>query len=96
MLLFALITTNLKKKQEEFCLIKKLYIDCIFQCIYGSYVHSAILPTFHRRCYWLLQVGSGSFGFAKQIYRLVQVVLVLLNKSTGWFRSSSFCFAEQI
>ena len=27
-----------------------------FQCIYGCYVHSAILPTFHRRCYWLLQV----------------------------------------
>ncbi|KAF0765191.1 calmodulin-binding transcription activator 1 isoform X2 [Aphis craccivora] len=24
-------------------------------CIYGCYVHSAILPTFHRRCYWLLQ-----------------------------------------
>src|SRR6218665_186693 len=28
------------------------------ECIYGSYVHSAILPTFHRRCYWLLQVSS--------------------------------------
>lgn len=28
------------------------------QCIYGCYVHSAILPTFHRRCYWLLQVSS--------------------------------------
>ena len=26
------------------------------ECIYGCYVHSAILPTFHRRCYWLLQV----------------------------------------
>ncbi|XP_050414412.2 calmodulin-binding transcription activator 1 [Patella vulgata] len=25
------------------------------ECIYGLYVHSAILPTFHRRCYWLLQ-----------------------------------------
>ncbi|XP_064599533.1 LOW QUALITY PROTEIN: calmodulin-binding transcription activator 2-like [Liolophura sinensis] len=25
------------------------------ECIYGSYVHSAVLPTFHRRCYWLLQ-----------------------------------------
>ena len=31
-------------------------IFLIFQCIYGCYVHSAILPTFHRRCYWLLQV----------------------------------------
>ena len=30
------------------------------ECIYGSYVHSAILPTFHRRCYWLLQVITGS------------------------------------
>ncbi|CAH1979550.1 unnamed protein product [Acanthoscelides obtectus] len=29
----------------------------LFQCIYGCYVHSAILPTFHRRCYWLLQVN---------------------------------------
>ena len=27
------------------------------ECIYGCYVHSAILPTFHRRCYWLLQVS---------------------------------------
>ncbi|ELT99887.1 hypothetical protein CAPTEDRAFT_124203 [Capitella teleta] len=25
------------------------------ECIYGCYAHSAILPTFHRRCYWLLQ-----------------------------------------
>ena len=25
------------------------------ECIYGCYVHSAVLPTFHRRCYWLLQ-----------------------------------------
>lgn len=25
------------------------------ECIYGCYVHSAILPSFHRRCYWLLQ-----------------------------------------
>ncbi|XP_022242985.1 putative GPI-anchored protein pfl2 [Limulus polyphemus] len=25
------------------------------ECIYGCYVHSAILPTFHRRCYWLLE-----------------------------------------
>ncbi|XP_071488745.1 calmodulin-binding transcription activator 1-like, partial [Diadema antillarum] len=25
------------------------------ECLYGNYVHSAIIPTFHRRCYWLLQ-----------------------------------------
>lgn len=30
------------------------------ECIYGCYVHSAILPTFHRRCYWLLQVSASS------------------------------------
>ena len=24
------------------------------ELIYGCYVHSAILCTFHRRCYWLL------------------------------------------
>ncbi|XP_053714992.1 calmodulin-binding transcription activator 2 isoform X1 [Synchiropus splendidus] len=25
------------------------------ECLYGNYVHSSIVPTFHRRCYWLLQ-----------------------------------------
>ncbi|XP_034020091.1 calmodulin-binding transcription activator 2 isoform X2 [Thalassophryne amazonica] len=25
------------------------------ECLYGCYVHSSIMPTFHRRCYWLLQ-----------------------------------------
>lgn len=30
------------------------------QCLYGCYVHSSIVPTFHRRCYWLLQVTGGS------------------------------------
>uniref|UniRef100_A0A672P7G8 Calmodulin-binding transcription activator 1 n=1 Tax=Sinocyclocheilus grahami TaxID=75366 RepID=A0A672P7G8_SINGR len=30
-----------------------LYV--LFQCLYGCYVHSSIIPTFHRRCYWLLQ-----------------------------------------
>ncbi|KAG5282230.1 hypothetical protein AALO_G00053710 [Alosa alosa] len=25
------------------------------KCLYGCYVHSSIIPTFHRRCYWLLQ-----------------------------------------
>lgn len=29
------------------------------QCLYGCYVHSSIVPTFHRRCYWLLQVTGG-------------------------------------
>lgn len=29
------------------------------QCLYGCYVHSSIVPTFHRRCYWLLQVWTG-------------------------------------
>lgn len=29
------------------------------QCLYGCYVHSSIVPTFHRRCYWLLQVTCG-------------------------------------
>ncbi|KAK1801837.1 hypothetical protein P4O66_022478 [Electrophorus voltai] len=27
-------------------------------CLYGCYVHSSIIPTFHRRCYWLLQEAS--------------------------------------
>lgn len=25
------------------------------ECIYCSYVHSALVPTFHRRCYWLFE-----------------------------------------
>ncbi|XP_024120422.1 calmodulin-binding transcription activator 2 [Oryzias melastigma] len=25
------------------------------ECLYGCYVHSSIVPTFHRRSYWLLQ-----------------------------------------
>ncbi|XP_048374452.1 calmodulin-binding transcription activator 1-like [Sphaerodactylus townsendi] len=28
------------------------------ECLYGCYVHSSIIPTFHRRCYWLLQVRT--------------------------------------
>ena len=24
-------------------------------CIYGCYSHSSLMPTFHRRCYWLLE-----------------------------------------
>ena len=40
----------------ETALIKTIVYILNFQCIYGCYVHSAILPTFHRRCYWLLQV----------------------------------------
>lgn len=24
------------------------------ECIYGCYSHSSIIPTFHRRCYWLI------------------------------------------
>ncbi|KAG7255920.1 hypothetical protein CRUP_022228 [Coryphaenoides rupestris] len=28
------------------------------ECLYGCYVHSSIVPTFHRRCYWLLQAGT--------------------------------------
>ncbi|XP_074074672.1 calmodulin-binding transcription activator 1-like isoform X1 [Macrotis lagotis] len=31
------------------------------ECLYGCYVHSSIIPTFHRRCYWLLQVGGWLF-----------------------------------
>lgn len=35
--------------------IKSFLFFFLKKCIYGCYVHSAILPTFHRRCYWLLQ-----------------------------------------
>ncbi|KTF95175.1 hypothetical protein cypCar_00027436 [Cyprinus carpio] len=32
---------------------------CTGHCLYGCYVHSSIIPTFHRRCYWLLQMTAG-------------------------------------
>ena len=38
------------------------------QCIYGCYVHSAILQTFHRRCYWLLQVSLSTAATSTQLY----------------------------
>ena len=38
------------------------------QCIYGCYVHSAILQTFHRRCYWLLQVSVSTAATSTQPY----------------------------
>lgn len=33
------------------------FLFLLLQCLYGCYVHSSIVPTFHRRCYWLLQVS---------------------------------------
>ncbi|XP_056673690.1 calmodulin-binding transcription activator 2 isoform X28 [Monodelphis domestica] len=37
------------------------------ECLYGCYVHSSIVPTFHRRCYWLLQfmASSGAVGMGQ-------------------------------
>ncbi|OPJ85974.1 calmodulin-binding transcription activator 1 isoform C [Patagioenas fasciata monilis] len=47
------------------------------ECLYGCYVHSSIIPTFHRRCYWLLQWtcsnGNSSSGFS--VEQLVQQIL---------------------
>lgn len=37
-----------------------LLLSFPLQCLYGCYVHSSIIPTFHRRCYWLLQVRAPS------------------------------------
>ncbi|KZS13454.1 putative Calmodulin-binding transcription activator 1 [Daphnia magna] len=37
------------------------------ECIYGCYVHSAILPTFHRRCYWLLQTAETVEAIVSQL-----------------------------
>ncbi|XP_059997547.1 calmodulin-binding transcription activator 1 isoform X3 [Lagenorhynchus albirostris] len=33
------------------------------ECLYGCYVHSSIIPTFHRRCYWLLQGKAQCVSF---------------------------------
>lgn len=48
------------------------------ECIYGCYVHSAILPTFHRRCYWLLQVHT----YICTLYNI-------RNSSFGTFRANT-------
>ena len=61
------------------------FLSLFFQCIYGCYVHSAILPTFHRRCYWLLQVlllKRSLLGFWQNILqkgRIMYYVHVLLQ-----------------
>ncbi|MEQ2261955.1 Calmodulin-binding transcription activator 2, partial [Xenotaenia resolanae] len=44
--------TLLEVQQNFLYLIR---VSLLFQCLYGCYVHSSIVPTFHRRCYWLLQ-----------------------------------------
>ncbi|XP_023600021.1 calmodulin-binding transcription activator 1 [Myotis lucifugus] len=36
------------------------------ECLYGCYVHSSIIPTFHRRCYWLLQPRAGTWSMASE------------------------------
>ena len=60
-----------------------------FQCIYGCYVHSAILPTFHRRCYWLLQVWPNFFSNFLCNQLEVQTVNLLTAKNT-YFAYISF------
>lgn len=55
---FPLHRLNGPREKWDFSLSLSLSIESQVQgveCIYGCYVHSAILPTFHRRCYWLLQ-----------------------------------------
>ena len=52
------------------------------QCIYGCYVHSAILQTFHRRCYWLLQVSVSMAATSTQPYYRHST-----DAATGYYRS---------
>ena len=52
------------------------------QCIYGCYVHSAILQTFHRRCYWLLQVSVYMAATSTQPYYRHST-----DAATGYYRS---------
>ena len=60
------------------------------ECIYGCYVHSAILPTFHRRCYWLLQVDTDqSQTFVSQW--LVAVLCTSFISSSADLASWSNC-----
>ena len=65
----------------SFCLIRSYFVySCwlftnllfaslsFFQCLYAYYAHSALIPTFHRRCYWLLQVGTSKSVFSSPLY----------------------------
>lgn len=51
----------------------------LFQCIYGCYVHSAILPTFHRRCYWLLQVLLLPTQIISQGFLFYRIICTLIS-----------------
>ncbi|CAG7832601.1 unnamed protein product [Allacma fusca] len=50
------------------------------ECIYGCYVHSAILPTFHRRCYWLLQAEQEIDLKLGQSHTFLQIVILFIVK----------------
>lgn len=54
------------------------------QCLYGCYVHSSIVPTFHRRCYWLLQVTHTQLAneqWKRQLPSLHNQYLYLCNRT---------------
>ncbi|KAM5247907.1 calmodulin-binding transcription activator 1 isoform 4-T4 [Ctenodactylus gundi] len=45
-----------KTTREDHMKLKVQGVEPVsLRCLYGCYVHSSIIPTFHRRCYWLLQ-----------------------------------------
>lgn len=51
---------------------------CLFQCLYGCYVHSSIVPTFHRRCYWLLQVNLHTHMLSHTFYSSTKALCVFV------------------
>ncbi|KAI2649645.1 Calmodulin-binding transcription activator 1 [Labeo rohita] len=69
-------------------------------CLYGCYVHSSIIPTFHRRCYWLLQPSyflplffAFSFGTEQHTFKCNSAVMetgkeIKRNPSARWSLSS--------
>ncbi|KAM7411477.1 hypothetical protein PAMA_021458 [Pampus argenteus] len=57
-LLISTPVTVFVSKNNSLTICQQVHVGVILrreECLYGCYVHSSIIPTFHRRCYWLLQ-----------------------------------------
>ncbi|MBN3275727.1 CMTA1 protein, partial [Polyodon spathula] len=59
-------------------------------CLYGCYVHSSIIPTFHRRCYWLLQVvGIPVEAIRATVFYKQRWMLLLVDTSAACAKNPS-------
>ncbi|XP_029113019.1 LOW QUALITY PROTEIN: calmodulin-binding transcription activator 2-like [Scleropages formosus] len=73
-----------KTTREDHMKLKVQGVECLYSC----YVHSAIVPTFHRRCYWLLQLVP---GFQNPDMVLVHYLNVLSLEGCGAMSGPLLC-----